>query len=382
MNNTILKSNKYKICIVKQSAIEYSETFIRNHIERLPSVVGVLSENSLPSYLDETGCRKNKNSLFHDPYRLMWRAGISFRNCYRELKSSFFLLRHSINGVLAEYGPAGIAMMRTCEKLGIPLIVHFHGVDAYHSSILSGAGRLYPELFKKAAAVVAVSHDMEDQLLKLGAPRNKLHYNPCGVDIEIFQRGNPAQAPPTFLSVGRFVDKKAPHLTILAFNKVIKQIPNARLVMVGNGLLLEACKQMVRALNIAGSIEFLGVLSNIGVADLMRKVRALVQHSCQTSYGDSEGTPLSVLEAGASGVPVVATKHAGIGDVVIDGMTGYLIDEGNIEKMAEKMFVLGSNPSLAEKLGLAARDKICREFSMDQRIDNLWKIIESSIGRN
>jgi glycosyltransferase involved in cell wall biosynthesis len=111
----------------------------------------------------------------------------------------------------------------------------------------------------------------------------------------------------------------------------------------------------------------------------MRQARAFVQHSVQTSYGDSEGTPVGILEGGAAGLPVVATRHAGIQDVIIDGETGLLVDEGDVDSMAESMIRLGENPVLAAELGKAARKRICAEFSMEKSIDNLWGIIETTI---
>jgi glycosyltransferase involved in cell wall biosynthesis len=104
-----------------------------------------------------------------------------------------------------------------------------------------------------------------------------------------------------------------------------------------------------------------------------------VQHSVRTSYGDSEGTPVAILEAGATGIPVVATRHAGIKDVVIEDKTGFLVDEGDIEGMAGCMLRLAKEPPLASGMGRAARERICREFSMEQSIRNLLKIIETAI---
>jgi hypothetical protein len=123
----------------------------------------------------------------------------------------------------------------------------------------------------------------------------------------------------------------------------------------------------------------MGVVSHSEVAVTMGQARAFVQHSMRTSYGDSEGTPVAVLEAGASGIPVVATRHAGIKDVVVDGETGLLVDEGDVEGMAECMLRLAEDSALAATLGKAARERISAEFSMDRSISNLWHIVETAI---
>jgi glycosyltransferase involved in cell wall biosynthesis len=269
--------------------------------------------------------------------------------------------------------------MGACNSEGIPLIVHFHGFDAYDQSILEEYQSPYKKMFSAAEAVIAVSKQMESQLLALGADREKVFYNPYGIDTSLFAGVDPAASPPAFLFVGRFVDKKAPHLTILAFKKVFTQFPDARLIMIGEGPLWEACKQIARALGVSEAVEFLGRRSHTQVAAVMRQVRALVQHSMRTTYGDSEGTPLAILEAGSTGIPVVATRHAGIKDAVVEKETGFLVDEGDIEGMAKCMLRLAKEPPLASRMGKNARERICIEYSMERSIHNLSKIIETSI---
>ena len=92
-----------------------------------------------------------------------------------------------------------------------------------------------------------------------------------------------------------------------------------------------------------------------------------------------DGTPVAVLEASATGLPVVATRHAGIPDVVLDGETGLLVDEGDVEGMAAQMIRLADDPELAARLGRAGRQRVCAEFSMEKSIAGLWSIIEGAI---
>jgi glycosyltransferase involved in cell wall biosynthesis len=385
MTDSLWKSGeKPTVCIVCTSKNKYSETFIHAHVARLPAEIKVLYGWNLFDYR----CHDDDKLLlsFTVQARLI-RA--TLRTVFRFQESYFeesalrrFLKRNNVDVVLAEYGPSGVNVMDVCQEANIPLIPHFHGYDAYDLSFLESVGRRYTALFENAAAIVVVSRDMKHQLLHLGAHEEKLHLNPYGVDMSLFQNADPAHAPPLFVAVGRFVDKKAPHLTLLAFKEVIDRIPEARLVMIGNGLLWEACKQLAQGLSIAHAVQFLGALAHADVAVTMRKARVFVQHSVRTSYGDSEGTPVGVLEAGATGLPVVATRHAGIKDVVIDGETGLLVDEGDVDGMAEHMIRLAENPAFAAKLGKAARERISGEFSMEKSINNLWRIIESAISEH
>ena len=138
-------------------------------------------------------------------------------------------------------------------------------------------------------------------------------------------------AAPVFVAVGRFVDKKAPQLTLAAFGQVAATLREAQLVMIGDGPLFESTRRAARSFGLEDRVEFRGRQTSQEVATAMRKARVFVQHSIRTVRGDSEGTPVSILEAGAAGLPVVSTRHAGIKDVVQHGSTGFLVEEGDVE---------------------------------------------------
>jgi len=290
-----------------------------------------------------------------------------------------YLRSKQVKVVLAEYGPTGVSVMDACRYACIPLVVHFHGFDAYHFPTLNEFGSAYKRMFSAAHALVAVSHDMEQQLIALGAPSEKVHYVPYGVDPNIFHGADPRSSEPLFVAVGRFVDKKGPHLTILAFEKVLRRVPRARLTMIGEGELFEASKQLVRGLGISEIVEFAGSKTPPEVAATMRKARAFVQHSLRTSDGDSEGTPVALLEAGASGLPIVSTRHAGIQDVIQHGETGFLVDEGDVNSMAAYMIRLAEDPALAAHLGQQCRQKIIANFSLNRSTERLWTVLQEAM---
>jgi glycosyltransferase involved in cell wall biosynthesis len=281
--------------------------------------------------------------------------------------------------VLAEYGTTGVSTMSACRQLRIPLIVHFHGYDASVHSVLAENAATYPVMFQTAAAVIAVSRAMERKLISLGASPEKLHYNPYGINCNDFSGADPSSAPPVFLSVGRFVEKKAPRITLKAFGGVHRVRPESRLRMVGDGPLLDECRELVNELKLSDAVTFLGAQSHMAVREEMRRARCFVQHSIEAPNGDCEGTPLGILEAGASGLPVVSTRHAGIADVVIEGETGFLVDEGDVDTMTDEMLKLVRKPELARELGQAARNRIAHCFSEQISDRGLWKIIESAI---
>ena len=145
--------------------------------------------------------------------------------------------------------------------------------------------------------------------------------------------------------------------------------------MIGDGSLLGPCNRLVQALHLEESVTLLGALCAEDVASEMKNVRAFVQHPVGGEDGGSEGTSVAVIEAQMSGLPVIATNHGGIPDVVADGKTGFHVAEGDIDKTAVFMAAIVNNPILAKMQGDAGRERARAHFTINHHIDNLTKII-------
>lgn len=364
-----------RICVACPAHHDRIETFIRAHIGGLHGVALVLTHGHLPAAFGNgqwllgdgplAKARAKAAALFN---RDGWR-GVLRERIVRELAEQ------RIDVLLAEFGTAAHALIEVSKRAGVPMVAHFHGADAHkHEAIASAGG--YKALFDAAAALVVVSRAMEQQLIGLGAPREKVIYNCYGIDVERFTAGDPEQAPPVFVAVGRLVEKKAPLTTLHAFAKALAQAPDARLVMVGDGPLREECRAFVLANGIEGSVDLCGARTPMEIAGLLRSARAFVQHSVRAESGDMEGTPLAVLEAMASGIPIVATRHAGIADVVVHEEHGLLCEEHDVEAMAMNLVRVARDPRLAGELGRAGRAKAERDHRVEDSIAGLQAILE------
>jgi glycosyltransferase involved in cell wall biosynthesis len=208
---------------------------------------------------------------------------------------------------------------------------------------------------------------MKETLISYGIPATKIRVLRCGVDPDHFTLRSRIPKNPMFFSVGRFTEKKAPYLTVLAFAEARQVLPEARLVLAGDGELLEATANLAIALDISKSVEFVGVQTPAQVADWMGQATALVQHSITPRFGpkagDKEGTPVAVMEAMMSGLPVIGTNHAGIGEIVEHRKTGLLVEERDIHAMAKAMIEIHSDPVVAARLGATAREKAVQIYS-------------------
>jgi colanic acid/amylovoran biosynthesis glycosyltransferase len=372
---SVLSKQKSNICIVLPGPLSYSETFLQAHVDRLSATVNWLERfpvdtaNEYPIQMDSGTSEKLRQKFKASLHGYVLNPAKKFylRNFFRQ---------NNISVVLAEYGMVGTAALGICRELAIPLVVHFHGYDAYSRPVLDKYQEIYKQMFAYCSAIIAVSRHMIDQLIKIGAPREKVCHNAYGVDVTQFQQASLLTSPLQVIAVGRFVEKKAPYLTILAFKKVLERLPEVKLVMIGGGVLHDVCSKIIKSLHVEHAVELTGAVSHDHVARLMQQSRIFVQHSLVPKSGDSEGTPVGILEASASGLPVVSTRHTGIIDAVVHGKTGFLVDEGDIDGMSEYMYQLLTDPKLAAEMGKRAREYISENFNMDSSIKNLRAILD------
>lgn len=374
-----------RLAVVVPEQNVVSETFIGSHIEGLfhePSVIWGSpkplfsgdGESLLPKCW-KTLARVLGFAFRVEPVRMQIAIGRRLPSAMYSRMLAGFLKRIGTEVVLAEYGPTGVVVLDACSASEIPVIVHFHGYDAYKRELLAEMRNSYQRLFHSAFRVVAVSNHMVDQLALLGCPPDRVILNPCGVDLNKFDGARPAEVGPLFLALGRFVEKKGPLLTLKAFAQVAKSEAAARLVMLGDGPLRQHCIELAKELAVDDKVDFSGTVSHQEAAAWMRKTRCFVQHSRRAKDGDSEGTPVALLEASSSGLPIVSTRHAGIPDAVVDGVGGFLVDEGDVDGMARHMLCLARDPALAGRMGTAGRRHIEAHYSLEKSLARLRQVL-------
>ncbi len=283
----------------------------------------------------------------------------------------------NVNVALVEYGTHAMKLLPVFKKAKIPFVVHFHGYDASRYEVLEMFDN-YKALFKSAAYVISVSNLMKNKLLGLGCPKEKLIYNVYGAN-PIFKEREPKFTKKQAVSIGRFVDKKAPYYTILAFQKVVKKHPDAKLLMAGQGSLWPTCKNLIKYLKLENNVELLGIVSPDLLAQILQESYCFVQHSITAESGDQEGTPLAVLESALSGLPVVSTYHAGIPDVIEHEKTGLLSQEHDVNQMAKNLIRIFDDIEFTKQLGQNARKEHIKKFSLERHIKSLEDTLQKAI---
>ena len=371
-----------------------SETFIQRHIDLLDAdlfarrlvrgdvaslgVAGHVVAGEHVSDVRESLPAKilrRSHEVFIGPVRPRWPRKMN--RLWRE-----YVRARKPDVALAEFGPVGMAVAPFCRESEIPLVVHFHGYDASSALHWPGYSGSLPELFDTAAAVVVVSQMMRGRLESVGCPGDKLHVIPCGAPLDLFSpSAETLRQPCRFLSVARFIPGKGHLLTLRAYARCLESEPEIRLTMIGEGPLLSEAQALAGELGISDSVHFPGARPITEVRQRMSESSVFVQHSITSPSGWVEGWGVSLAEAAATGLPVIATKNGGIPDQVIDGETGYLVAEKDWEAMARKMAVLARDPALRHTLGQAARKNIEQVGNLETQVRKLRDVLEGACSR-
>ncbi|MEN3369360.1 MAG: colanic acid/amylovoran biosynthesis glycosyltransferase [Verrucomicrobiota bacterium] len=364
------------VAIFRSAVFNASERFIQNQAEALtrwrPLVVGLERKGEVLPRLRE-GIIVAESAIERLAFRLRGRGG----RIEAELRAARPTLIH------AHFGTDGLLVLPLARALGVPLITSLRGYDVTRSDgALLRSGRLSwmryalgkKRLQCNGALFLAVSDALRERAIAHGYPeaRTLTHYN--GVDLDRFRPGVAPREPGLVLHVGRLVEKKGTKVLIEA----LARIANAKLVVIGDGPLRGTLEQQARALG--DRVQFLGRLPSDEVANWMRRASVLAAPSLTAADGDAEGLPNVVVEAAASGLPVVGTIHSGIPEAIDDGISGFLVPERNAEALALRLTQLLGSESLRRDMGTAARRLAERKFSRQTLTARLESIYDEVAG--
>ena len=372
------------IAVVNQHRKKYTETFVWAELEKLRFGVYFLHSGLLPKYEGEGRSLLGQRPWQRTAYSLWAQLQGLSSDYYLERAISHFLLKKKVKALLVHFGPSASRMLDVSKATGLPMIVYFHGYDVYYKKTVENLRQLYSELFNEASAFLCASEEIRQRLLEAGAPTERLYVLPAYVDLNLFSYSDHSHRPPELLFVGRFCNTKSPHLLLLAFADLLKKLPQSRLRLIGGkeGELYEACHILAKALKIEASVCFLESCTHKEIAAEMQKARALVLPSVTTplSY-DKEGTPVAIMEASASGLPVIATKHAGISEQITHEIDGLLVPEYDLEALQEAMFRVCTDNELVRRLGTSASERIRSDTRTSQHTQHLEEHILQAIQR-
>jgi glycosyltransferase involved in cell wall biosynthesis len=272
----------------------------------------------------------------------------------------------------------------------LPLVISLHGSDVYLSERAAPLSLAAAAPFRGAAMVTACSGDLRDRALRLGARAGGVEVIPYGVDPAAFQP-DPAAGPivraelglapntPLVATVSRLVYKKGLTYLLDAWPRILERCPRAVLAIGGYGDLRDELERRAHDLGVAASVRFPGQLERARAAQYVGAADVYVVPSIRDQKGNVDGLPNALLEGMAAARPIVASRVAGIPDVIADGVHGLLVPERDPAALANAIGRLLADRPLADRLGAAARRRVLEELTWDQAAERFERVYERAL---
>jgi glycosyltransferase involved in cell wall biosynthesis len=239
---------------------------------------------------------------------------------------------------------------------------------------------------------VTVSNFNKGEMIKAcGEPmRDKIHIIHCGIDPEVFlpaEKRNGKSAL-RIICVGSYEEVKGHKYLVDACSLLREREIDFVCDLIGDGPVREQVARQIADLNLQNQVIIHGSRKRQEVADMMRAADVKVLASVPTAEGKREGVPVVIMEAMATGLPVISSRLSGIPELVDDGRTGILTEPGDANALADALQKLYENPALRFNMGRTGREKVLREFNMKISVEHLanlfaagqkrWEVIKNS----
>lgn len=302
----------------------------------------------------------------------------------------FMLIKDKPNLVHAHFGTSGYSFLKIKKLFGVPLITTFYGFDL---SLLPnqhpGWKRKYRKLFREGELFLVEGNHMKKCLIELGCPGKKIIVQHLGIDLEVIKfvpRILEKDEDIRILISASFREKKGIPYALEAFGKVKQSHSELRLKLTiigdsGGSPIGEVEKKkildIIKAYNIKDCVNMLGYQPYpIFLKELYRH-HIFLHPSIHASNGDTEGgAPVSIIEASASGMPILSTTHCDIPEVVKNRESGYLVRERDVNALTEKLDFLILNSRKWKEMGKYGREHIKKNYDIKKQVQKLEEIYD------
>ncbi len=330
-----------------------------------------------------------KLTLFHAKPVLRLRAAFGRYRCLGSWQYALTIAAPLIHYggrfdvIFAHFGPNGLraCWYRDAGVIEGPLVTVFHGFDLSTYIHLNGE-RIYDPLFQYGDLFLPISHFWQDRLRALGCPADKIKVHHVGVDCEQFRvhgRVRGAHEPTVLISVARLVEKKGIEYAIRAMAALVALDVDVRYRIIGDGPLAVLLQQITSDLHLGDHVSFLGTRTSDEVAGELAQAHLFIAPSVTSRDGDMEGIPTVLMEAMATGLPVISTSHSGIPELVEDGISGKLVGERDVDGLAQAIRELVARADDWPAMGMAGREKVLREFNIERLNGKLERLFEGIV---
>jgi colanic acid/amylovoran biosynthesis glycosyltransferase len=275
------------------------------------------------------------------------------------------------------FGNNGLFWLPLLRRCDVPTIVSFHGADVQVDVDSQAARRMFRNLFACCSLVLARSESLASALIQLGCSPDKLRIQRTGIPLETFRyfaRQRPADGAWRLLQACRLIEKKGLELSLRAFAAFLKRYPRSTLTIAGDGPRRASLEKLAMELQLEDKIQFTGFVSQSALLTLYQESHFFLHPSEQTPEGDREGVPNSMLEAMATGLPCLTTRHGGIPEAVTHLESGILLPESDLAGLEQWLERLATDDALRDSLGYRAAQTIKERFDLTIQIEKLEEI--------
>lgn len=271
--------------------------------------------------------------------------------------------------------------LRRLGALGGELVVAFRGADTTKYVARRGP-RVYARIFRQARLLLPVCDFLARRLVELGAPPERVVVHRTGIDLKRwpYHERRPARdSRLRLVTVGRLVEKKGIDHVLRAVRILVDRGVDVEYRLLGDGPRRERLAALTAQLGVEDRVTLHGRHGQEKVRDALEGSDVLVAASVTAADGDEEGIPNVLKEAMALGLPVVGTRHAGIPELIEDGVSGFLVPERDETALADALQRLAAEPGRWAAMGRAGRARIEREYDIDRLNDRLAGLLENLI---
>ncbi len=286
----------------------------------------------------------------------------------------------------SHFADTAIRNIPLAKEAGIPHVASFYGSDIWAQA---GDGHFregFDRLSRSASLFLVEGPAMAEKVLGLGAPERIVRVLRLGIDttaIPFLPRSPDPDGRVVVLMAGRPVEKKGHWYGLLAFERICRDFPHAVLRMIIGGRTprenehIVLMRRFIEQKGIVDRVEWSGFLSYDRYLEAIRSAHIFLQPSVMAEDGDAEGgAPVTITELSASGMPVVATRHCDIPQIVLDGRSGLLAAERDVEELAALLARVCASPQDWEAMGRAGRAHVEKGFDIRKQVKELERLYE------
>ena len=321
---------------------------------------------------------------FHRPrllYQIYRHAGQANQGPLRMASAAAaFLNKRHYDLVHCQFGHFGLlaVALRNAGVFRCPIVTSFRGYDLYTE--INEKQIDYAPLFTSGEAFAPVCEAFSNKLQTLGCPQHKINVIHSPIDCSEFHfqpRFPESNRPIELLSIGRLTPKKGFQFAIQAVRQLMDNGFQPHYSILGEGPYRRELEELIASLRLGEHVSLRGWIPHSEAINVLRSSHIFLQPSTRTAEGDMDGIPNALKEAMATGMPVVATHHSGIPELVEDRVSGFLVPEGNVDALVQRLTQLLRDPRSWQPIGRAARERVLNQFDVQPVTTSLIELYDS-----